>query len=130
MLIGIVGLGDIALKAYLPVLASLNGIELALCSRSEGSVRRVQQQYRIQRGTTRLEELIAMGLKAAFVLSPSPAHEPLARALLEGGVDVFLEKPATLHSEETRALAELADRRQRILMVGFNRRYAPLHVRG
>jgi virulence factor len=130
MLIGIVGLGEIAHKAYLPILASSEGIELALCSRSESSVQRVQQQYRIQRGTTRLEELIAMRPQAAFVLSPSGTHAPLARALLEGGIDVFLEKPATLHSQETQSLAELADRGQRILMVGFNRRYAPLHVRG
>ncbi len=130
MLIGIVGLGEIAHKAYLPILASLEGIELALCSRSESSVRRVQQQYRIQRGTTRLDDLIAMQPQAAFVISPSTTHEPLARALLEGGVDVFLEKPATLHSQETQALAELADRCRRVLMVGFNRRYAPLHVRG
>ncbi len=123
-------MGGIAHKAYLPILASWEGIELALCSRSEESVRRVQQQYRIQRGTTRLEELIAMGPRAVFVLTPSKTHERLSRELLEGGVDVFLEKPATLHSQETQALAELADRSERILMVGFNRRYAPLHVRG
>ncbi len=129
-LIAIVGLGSIAHKAYLPILASLEGIELALCSRSQESVQRVQKQYRIPRGTTRLEELIAMGPRAAFVLTPSPTHALLTTALLEGGIDVFLEKPATLHSQETQALAELADRSGRILMVGFNRRYAPLHVRG
>ena len=129
MLIGIVGLGEIAKKAYLPILGSMEGIELALCSRTEESVRRVQAQYRIERGTTRLEELIAMGPQAAFVLSPSPTHEPLARALLEGGVDVFMEKPATLRSQETQGLAELAERGRRVLMVGFNRRFAPLHVR-
>jgi len=129
MLIGIVGLGEIAKKAYLPILGSMEGIELALCSRSEETVRRVQAQYRIGRGTTRLEELIAMGPQAAFVLSPSATHAALARGLLEGGVDVFLEKPATLHSQETQALAELAERSGRVLMVGFNRRFAPLHVR-
>ena len=48
-------------------------------------------------------------------------------ALLEAGIDVFVEKPATLHSAETRQLAELADRGGRVLMVGFNRRFAPLH---
>ncbi len=130
MLIGIVGLGSIAHKAYLPVLAALEGVELVLCSRSDETVKQVQNQYRIRRGTTRLQELIDLGPQAAFVLTPSVIHEPVARALLEGGIDVFLEKPATLHSGETQALAELAERSGRILMVGFNRRYAPLHVRG
>ncbi len=129
MLIGIVGLGEIAKKAYLPVLGSWEGIDLALCSRTEETVKRVQAQYRVARGTTRLEELIGMGPQAAFVLTPSPSHFALTQALLEGGVDVFLEKPATLHSQETQALAELAERRGRVLMVGFNRRFAPLHVK-
>jgi virulence factor len=38
-----------------------------------------------------------------------------------------VEKPLTLKSDEARRLAELADERGKILMVGFNRRYAPLH---
>ncbi len=47
--------------------------------------------------------------------------------LLGAGVDVYLEKPAAGTSQEARSLAEQADSAGRILMVGFNRRYAPLH---
>jgi virulence factor len=128
MLVGIIGLGEIARKAYLPVLASFEGLELSLCSRSEESVARMRSLHRVERGTTQLQDLIDMGIKAAFVLSPSDTHKQIAQVLLENGVDVFLEKPATLHSSDTRALAELAERKKRVLMVGFNRRYAPLHV--
>lgn len=128
MLIGIVGLGGIARRAYLPILAAQPGIELALCSRTTESVRQVQEQYRIKRGTTDLKELIGMGIGAAFVLSASETHASIVRELLEAGVDVLVEKPATQHSRETRELAELADKHKRVLMVAFNRRYAPLHV--
>ncbi|HUH97700.1 MAG TPA: Gfo/Idh/MocA family oxidoreductase [Anaerolineales bacterium] len=128
MLVGIIGLGGIAQKAYLPILTSMEGTDLALCSRFEQTVVRHQKQYRISAGVTSLPDLIQLGIQAAFVLSPSSTHEPIARELLEHGIDVFLEKPATLRSEDTRSLAELAERRKRVLMVGFNRRYAPLHV--
>jgi virulence factor len=128
MLIGIIGLGEIAQKAYLPVLTSMEGLELVLCSRSEESVARFQNLYRISKGTTRLQELIGLGVQAAFVLSPSDTHASIAHELLENGIDVFLEKPATLRSRDTRALAETAERKKRVLMVGFNRRYAPLHL--
>ncbi len=128
MFIGIIGLGEIAKKAYLPVLTSFENLELALCSRSEESVERLRSLYRISKGTTRLQDLIAMGVQAAFVLSPSDTHAPIARELLENGIDVFLEKPATLHSQDTRTLAEIAERKKQVLMVGFNRRYAPLHI--
>ena len=131
MLIGVIGLGDIASKAYLPVLGGMRlaGVDLALCSRSEETVQRVQSQYRIPKATTHLEDLVKMGITAAFVLSPNDTHALIGRALLEKGVDVFFEKPATLSSQETQELAELADRGGRVMMVGFNRRYAPLHVK-
>jgi virulence factor len=129
MLIGVIGLGNIASKAYLPVLGCKEGVDLALCSRSEENVHRVQSQYRIQKATTHLEDLVKMGICAAFVLSPNDTHALIGRALLEKGVDVFFEKPATLNSRETQELAELADRGGRVMMVGFNRRYAPLHVK-
>lgn len=128
MLIGIIGLGEIAKKAYLPILTSMEGIDLVLCSRSEKTVVEVQNQYRIPRATTHLDELFRMGIQAAFVLTPSETHAAIATELLEHGVDVCIEKPATLYSSETRALAELADKVGQVLMVGFNRRYAPLHV--
>ena len=129
MLIGVIGLGEIAGKAYLPVLGSMEGIDLALCSRSEETVQRVQRQYRISNATTHLADLVKMGITAAFVLSPTETHAAIGRTLLENGVDVYFEKPATLTSQETQALAELADRSGRVMMVGFNRRYAPLHVK-
>ncbi len=119
MLIGVIGLGDIASKAYLPVLGSMEGIDLALCSRSEESVQRVQRQYRIAEATTHLDDLVKMGVTAAFVLSPNETHASIGRTLLEKGVDVFFEKPVTLHSVETQALAELADRNGRVMMVGL-----------
>ena len=40
---------------------------------------------------------------------------------------MYLEKPAAGTSQEARSLAEQADSAGRILMVGFNRRFAPLH---
>ncbi len=133
MLIGVIGLGNIASKAYLPVLGCKEGVDLALCSRSEETVHRVQSQYRIPKATTHLEDLVRMGITAAFVLSPNDTHALIGRALLEKGVDVFFEKPATLNSRETQELAELADRGGRVMMVGLtgatlpstSKRYSP-----
>ncbi len=125
--VALIGLGGIAEKAYLPLLTSWEGVELLLSSHTPATVREVQERYRLLRGTTDLEELLSWEPQAAFVTTPSPTHYEIARTLLEAGVDVFTEKPATMESDQTLALAELADERERVLMVGFNRRYAPLH---
>lgn len=127
--IAIIGLGEIARKAYLPVLTTHAGVDLTLYNRSENSLQEMQSLYRITDGTTSLEQVIDSQPAAAFVLTASPSHYAIARQLLENGVDVFIEKPATLHSWETKALAEIAENKGRILMVGFNRRFAPLHVK-
>jgi len=127
MLIAVIGLGYIARGAYLPVLGTRADLDLVLTSRREDSVRQAQAEYRIPAGTTNLEEAIRLKPEAAFVLTPNETHFEIVRRLLDAGIDVFVEKPATLHAAETRQLAELADQRGRVLMVGFNRRYAPLH---
>lgn len=127
--IAVIGLGGIARKAYLPILAVDQSIEIDLFNRSQESLIEIQSQYRIPSGSTKLEEIIARQPQAAFVLTSSPSHYEIARCLLQAGIDVFLEKPATMYSAQTRELAELAQQHNRILMVGFNRRFAPLHIK-
>jgi virulence factor len=126
--IGLIGLGGIAQKVYLPVLTGLESVEIAsVMSRRESTVRRIQVQHRLTHGTTDLGELVRQNLSATFVLTPSPTHAAIIRQLLEACIDVFVEKPCTLTSRETAELSELADKRGRVLMVGFNRRFAPLY---
>lgn len=127
MLAAVIGIGGIARKAYLPVLGVRAGLDLIVCSRREETVARTQAEYRIPRGTTDLDEVIRAGPQAAFVLTPNAAHYEIVRQLLEAGIDVYVEKPATLVSAQTRELGEIADRLGRVFMVGFNRRFAPLH---
>ena len=52
------------------------------------------------------------------VVTPAQSHFPLCQEFLGAGKDVFVEKPITLVSAEAKALAELAERRQRFLQVG------------
>lgn len=129
MRIAIIGLGEIARKAYLPILTGKPELDIVLSSHTETSLRQVQAQTRIPRGTTDLEEVIRSKPQAAFVLTPKETHFEIVRRLLEANIDVFVEKPATMHTDETEQLAELADHRGHVLMVGFNRRFAPLHVK-
>jgi virulence factor len=130
MLIAVIGLGGMAEKAYMPILAFRPGIDLLLASRSAETVQRYQEKYRVLRGTTDLEEVVRQRPQAAFVLSPSPTHYDILRRLLEAGIDVFVEKPATLQASQTEELSRMAEAHGCIFMVGFNRRYAPLHQQG
>ncbi|MCA2447966.1 gfo/Idh/MocA family oxidoreductase, partial [Vibrio alginolyticus] len=47
MKIGIIGLGDIAQKAYLPAITQLPNVELVFCTRDAKTLSSLAQQYRI-----------------------------------------------------------------------------------
>lgn len=128
--VGILGGWDIARKAYFPVLPSWPDADVVgVFSRTEKTVTEVADRWRIAFRTTDINALIKQGVDAAFILTSTDSHFYLAKTLLEAGIDVFVEKPATESSQETRELSELAEARDRIFMVGFNRRYSPLYMR-
>ncbi|WP_407992018.1 Gfo/Idh/MocA family protein [Kitasatospora sp. CMC57] len=128
MPVGVIGLGDIAQKAYLPVLAALPGLDLRLMTRDRAKLDRIGDGYRIPQRYTDLGELIDSGLRAAFVHAATDQHVPIVTALLEAGVDVYVDKPLDYHLGAARRLVDLAEQQDRSLMVGFNRRYAPGYV--
>lgn len=62
---------------------------------------------------------------AAIVAAATPAHFELARAAIERGVHVLLEKPVTHTDEQGMALLELARGTDRVLMPAHNLLFAP-----
>ena len=71
------------------------------------------------------EALARVSADAALVAVPLAAHAAVTRQALEAGLHVLVEKPFTETLEQARALAGLADRRQRVLMVNQNYRWFP-----
>jgi predicted dehydrogenase len=66
---------------------------------------------------TDLGEVLAM-VDAVVVATPPRSHAPVARAALLAGCHVLAEKPLALTSPECEDLIQLADERDRVLMVG------------
>lgn len=122
--VGIIGLGDIARKAYLPVLCSM-GLKLHLYTRDLEKLYRIGRQYRIENLHESLKSILKSGIEAAFVHSATGSHEEIIEQLLLHNIHVYVDKPLTYHYESSKRLVALAESRNLILMVGFNRRYAP-----
>jgi virulence factor len=125
--VGCIGLGDIAQKAYLPVLGTQPGIELHLQTRTPATLHRVADTLRLpeERRHTDLDALLAAGLDAAFVHAPTTAHPEIVTRLLEAGVPTYVDKPLAYELADSQRLVDLAEQRGVGLFVGFNRRYAP-----
>lgn len=64
-------------------------------------------------------------IRQIAIATPPATHYPLARAALEAGKDLFVEKPLCLTLADALDLRDLAEEREAILMVGHILRYHP-----
>lgn len=124
--IGIIGLGDIAQKAYLPVLSSKD-LEIHLFTRNQDRLSRIGKQYRIENLHSNIESILQSGIRGAFVHTATESHESIIEQLLLHDIHVYVDKPITYDYKSSKRLVDLAERKGLILMVGFNRRYAPAY---
>ena len=127
MKIGVIGLGDIAHKAYLPVLTAQPGLEPHLVTRTPATLERFGAAHRIPEAHRHadLDALLAARPDAAFVHAPTSAHPEIVARLLDAGVPTYVDKPLAYELAESRRLVALAEERGTGLAVGFNRRHAP-----
>ncbi|HWI51515.1 MAG TPA: Gfo/Idh/MocA family oxidoreductase [Symbiobacteriaceae bacterium] len=126
--VGVVGLGSIARKAHLPVLAVHPGVEIiGLASRTGTQVEALASQYRLNLVARTFQEVLAVKPQAAYLLSATEAHPEQAIALLNAGIAVYMEKPLANDLQSAQSIVTAAA--GRTLMVGFNRRYAPAYRR-
>ena len=126
MKIALLGLGDIAHKAYLPLLSTWPNVELVLCTRSEAVLQDVARQFRVTDVCTDYRELMAFGIDAVMIHAATAVHAPLAEYFLQHGCPVFVDKPLADSYATCEQLYDLAQRRNVPLYVGFNRRHLPL----
>ena len=125
--VGVVGLGDIAEKAYLPALVARGDVELTLMTRTLVSLDRIGRHYGIPRRTTSLDRLLDGGIEVAFVHAATEAHGELVERLVAAGIHVLVDKPLAPSLAQATDLVELAERRGVSLAVGFNRRHCPAY---
>ncbi|GHG04143.1 Gfo/Idh/MocA family protein [Thalassotalea marina] len=121
-----IGLGDIAQKAYLPVVCNHVEITPVLCTRNTELLKALAKQYRVEECHTNLASLILAKPDAAMIHSSTESHFELAKTLIQNNIPVFIDKPISYHLQETKELITLANSKGIPLFVGFNRRYAPL----
>ena len=122
----VVGLGDIARKAYLPALTAIPGLELHFATRNAAVLAEVGAACRIATLHPSIAAAIdSASFDAAFVHAATQAHPEIVEQLLRAGVPTFVDKPLADSFDEAARLVALSEETACLLMVGFNRRFAP-----
>lgn len=120
--VGLVGYGLAGAVFHAPLIRAIPRLRLAaIATRREGQVMADHSGVAVHPTP---EVLIAEpGIDLVVIASPNETHFPLARAALEAGKHVVVDKPFTITSAEADELIALAARRGRLLSVFQNRRW-------
>ena len=127
--IGFIGAGNYASSMLLPHLAQLPNAQLThvATTRSLSAVN-AQRRFGFTTASTSTQAVLDdESLDAIFIVTRHATHAALVCRALETGKAVFVEKPLALTGEELDQITEvIAKTGNDRLMVGFNRRFAPM----
>ncbi len=127
--IGFIGAGNYASSMLLPHLVQLPNAELVHVTTTKSlSAVNAQRRFGFTTASTSASAVLDDdSLDAIFVVTRHATHADLVCRALETGKAVFVEKPLALTAEELDRITEvMAKTGNDRLMVGFNRRFAPL----
>ena len=133
--IGFIGAGSFAQSYLLPNIVKQSGAELVGVATANGhTARTVAEKFGFRLATGDYHEIISDDdINTIFIATRHDLHGQLVIEALKAGKHVFVEKPLTLKPEELEEIKNLYHSKSKIqnstiplLMVGFNRRFAPL----
>ncbi len=132
--LGLLGAGNFASAIMLPALSKVNGIELTGVASASGlsaqnAASRFNFRYATSDGNKILED---PAINTVAILTRHHLHAQLVIAALKAGKHVFCEKPLAITSEDLGEIFGILKKisgHSQVLMVGFNRRFAPFSQR-
>jgi predicted dehydrogenase/threonine dehydrogenase-like Zn-dependent dehydrogenase len=131
--IGLLGAGNFATSTLLPAIKRVGGVELVVAGSANGShARHTAEKFGFHSCTTDEHKILDNpAVNTVVITTRHHLHAAQVIAALHSGKHVFCEKPLCLNEAELSGIVAARDQAssRRLLMVGFNRRFAPLAVR-
>ena len=131
--VGFIGMGNFARMVLVPAVKRVAGVRAKIaCSAAGLSAASSGEKHGFELATTDVSHVMDdPDVNAVFIVTRHDQHAEHVKAALQAGKHVFVEKPLALTLEELSSiesdLAGLGD--PRLLMVGFNRRFAPASIK-
>ena len=130
--VALIGAGNYAAYALLPALQQAGARLHTVMSGGRPETVKLAKKYGFERLTTDLDEILTNAdINCVVIATRHANHADLACQALKAGKNVFIEKPIAISREEMHAVEEAhaAAPDGPRLMVGYNRRFAPLIVK-
>ncbi len=134
LVVGVIGAGNFTRQMLLPVLGRSDARLKWVASSGGVSGAHAARKFSFENATTESQRIVDdPEVNAVFITTRHDTHATLVIDCLRAGKNVFVEKPLCITREELDAVAAAYDEASSassdsrpVLMVGFNRRFAPL----
>jgi predicted dehydrogenase/threonine dehydrogenase-like Zn-dependent dehydrogenase len=124
--VGLIGAGSFATGTVVPGLKRA-GFQLGRIASASGlSAESARERFGFESAHADPAEVIDSNADLIAIATRHDSHATLAAAALAAGKAVYVEKPLALDAEGLAAVADAAQKTGAPLVVGFNRRHAPL----
>ena len=122
----VIGVGHLG-QHHARVFSELDGVELAAVVDTDADALKRSVDKTGTRGLSDYKELLGK-LDAVSIAVPTVRHHEIAKAFLDAGTHVLVEKPITATLDEAEELVNLADRKGLVLQVGHIERFNPAYM--
>ncbi len=124
---GVIGAGNFARSVLLPALRKMDNVELrGVATASAPSGHQTATRFGFGYVSSDWRQIVDdPDIDALLIATRHDLHARIASAALRAEKSVFLEKPMALSPEELEELLQAWRSTQRVLQVGYNRRFAP-----
>ncbi len=127
--LGVIGAGSWAVASHLPELTRRPEVEfVAVARKGPEMLERVKERFGFQVASEDYRAVIATGPDICLVSSPSGLHYEHAKAALDAGAHVLVEKPVTIEPAHAWELVDLAERKGLHFVCSFGWNYRPMLV--
>ena len=128
--VGAIGCGEHATTTVWPLLAPAGLRCVAAWSRSRERAEDAAQRFAVPAAYTNLEQMLdEEQLDAVVVVVPPEGFGGVILPAIERGLHVFAEKPGATSASEADAIADAADERGVVAMVGYMKRFGTAYAR-
>ena len=125
-LVGVIGAGNYASRILIPAFAKAGARFHTVAASSGNGPVHLGRKFGFRQASTDVQVLFAdPSCDTVVIATRHDSHAALVHQALVAGKHVFVEKPLCLKAEELSTI-EAAQTADQLLMVGFNRRFAPL----
>ncbi|MBA7502443.1 Inositol 2-dehydrogenase/D-chiro-inositol 3-dehydrogenase [subsurface metagenome] len=129
--VAVVGAGNFARNVLLPLLSRIPEYNLrAIATATAANAKQVASKYKAEYCTTDYREVLKDdNTDLVMITTRHNLHFPMIIGAAKAGKAIYVEKPMCLTEEELNEIIKVISKTKIPLIVGFNRRYAPLAVK-